>query len=273
MTITKTQPTVRAEIIRTYSKGTDFYSAQGLIKERGSAFITNKQADVILNGEQVDAFRNAFPCWVGTGAFYEAPGKEFGSSVEYKFSNGQIIVVEVPKKFHGMKDTALALEHPEYTIEKVGSIWTFKINAPDKIQVVENFPRSDGWYNVHEATGIPTGKAVSSNDPDARYLVQQDNIAWVGPLARGDVDFWVGDGRRVVYADGRPGYALGVVGALGREAAAPQNGVVINGITLSPDQIEAMQVEHSNLVKTLTEHHHSLDEVKKYGEFLRRIGQ
>jgi hypothetical protein len=104
---TKTQPTVRAEIIRTNRKGVDFCSAQGLIKERGSAFITNKQADAILNGEQLDAFGSAFPCWVGTGAFYEAPGKTFGGSVEYKFSNGQIIVVAVPKKFQGMKDAAL----------------------------------------------------------------------------------------------------------------------------------------------------------------------
>ena len=120
MTITKTQPTVRAEIVRTNSRGVDFYSAQGLIKEKGMGFITNKQADTILNGSQLEEFRSAFPCWVGTGAFYEAPGKKFGGSVEYKFSNGQIIVVEVPKKFHGMKDTALALEHPEYTIEKAG---------------------------------------------------------------------------------------------------------------------------------------------------------
>jgi hypothetical protein len=167
-----------------------------------------------------------------------------------------------------MTDTALALEHPEYTIEKEGSIWTFKINAPDKIQAIENFPRSDGWYNVHEATGIPTGKKVSSNDPNARYLWQQDNSAWVGPLARRDVSDWVGGRRRNVYAFRRPDGALGVVGVLGRGAAAPQNRVVINGITLSPGQIKELQDEHSALVENVDPRF-----VEKYGALLRRIGQ
>jgi hypothetical protein len=77
------------------------------------------------------------------------------------------------------------------------------------------------------------GNVVSSNDPEARYLWQQDNSAWVGPLARRGVDFWGGGRRRNVDASWGPDGALGVVGQLGRFAAAPNptTSLVANGFT------------------------------------------
>lgn len=244
MSTTATKPTVNATIVRTKSNGVDFYSAQYRIKERpGLRFITNKEMDAILNGGQLEEFRSALPAWVGTGAFYEAPGKEIGSTIEYKSCNNGKVVVEVPKKFQGMKDTALVLEHPEYTLEKgANGLYVFKIHQPDKIQVVENFPDWDGYHNVHERTGIPIRREVSAYNAAARYLWRQDNLPWVGPLARGDF-VWGADGCRDVYAYGWPDFALGVVGVQGHETASPQNSAVNKSINMPAETLNLLRNE------------------------------
>jgi hypothetical protein len=164
-----------------------------------------------------------------------------------------------------MLDTALALEHPDWEMEKKGGLYIFKVNSPEKIQAVENFPREDGWRYVHEGTGIPTGKEVCGDRLGSRYLRRRVNSPWVGPLARGDVDGWVADRCRDIYLDSRPVYVLGVV-AIGCEAPAPQKGAVVNGIEITQEEIDGMREEHMRLSKTVPPEH-----IRLYEEHLRKL--
>lgn len=70
-------------------------------------------------------------------------------------------------------------------------------------------PLKDGFYQVDKLTGIPNGKPSNSDDKDARYLYRLQNEDWRGLLARGGYDVFYG--RRYVFADQNPSFALGVL--------------------------------------------------------------
>lgn len=124
-----------------------------------------------------------------------------------------------------------------------------KVHDESKIQVVEGFPRRDGWC-LTEANGIPAGSQVKSSNPDARYLWQVDGGSYVGLAARGYGDFY-DDDRRGVLLGRRFSLRLGVLG-IESGAVAPaagQNGktqlqtlaekaeTALNGIAGRVDQV------------------------------------
>jgi hypothetical protein len=189
MDATKTQ--FKAEALKASAKGISFLGAQQQVAAMaaGTRFITNLEADAILNGSQFGQFKGACPFWVGTGGMYDSPGKAFGSTVELKFSKAWTLVGEVPKRFRGMRNTLLALEHPDYTIEPGPSgIFIFKIHVSDsKINVIEGIPETDGFYRTEPKAGIPVDKQVSSSDPAARWWVRRERIPWLGAFQRGGI--------------------------------------------------------------------------------------
>ena len=163
--------------------------------------------------------KEVYPAWTGTLGAYGKPGKKLEKFISYTDSETKITYTfEVPAKFVGAKDIALVTNHmvdaqgrPLFEhIEKGSNDVLVKVHDESKIQVVDSFPRSDGWY-LAESNGIPTGNQVNSSNPDARYLWQVDGGSYVGLAARG-YDGFVDDDRRVVDLYWLPSVRLGVLG-------------------------------------------------------------
>ncbi len=201
----------KAEIIRPYSNGVDFMTAQRLVGDRNTRFITDLEAGSMLRNEDLwGEYRGLFPFfWTGTGIIYEAPDREFGRSVEFKFCRWwtNSMFVEIPKLFQGLKNTALSLEHPEYTIEKVGDgLYAFKIHVTDsRINVVEGFPREDGLW-------------ARASDGTARPLARCGARGWAGPISYHVTDMDLGEYRSRSYTVQALGdcckWPLGLAGAI-----------------------------------------------------------
>jgi hypothetical protein len=119
----------------------------------------------------------AFPLiWSGTGIVYAAPGEKIGSKIQFNR-----LVFNVPKRYQGMRDIALLLEHPDFRIEEVDGVLTVKGNV---IGVTHNFPKRSGLYLTDEF-GIPRGKELFSDDsnPELRHLDRADG-EYVGAVVR-----------------------------------------------------------------------------------------
>ncbi len=339
-----------ATIVRTAANGVDFCTAQNLIRENlerqgeGFRFATNREVDAILLGAQYRSFSAVFPCWTGTGVLYEAPGKKFGSTVEYISKPNKPlsyfrehpeqcykVVVEVPKRFQGMKNTAIALEHPDWELERKGNIYIFKIDSHHRrpIRVIKNFPEVSVWKyfndedegvddefndefndedegiddedkgiddedkginDEYKGVGMPTGPNAFPGE--GRYIHREACHAWVGPVVRNDSD-GIFDARHDIIMFWSPDAHLGVLGmgswrgaaalqnssivpqnrqssveVQSQKAAAPQNGVVINGITLSPEEVKVLQDEHAVLAGTVNP-----KLIEEYGKLLRKFEQ
>src|SRR5690242_1811447 len=103
----------KIEILRTWSNRVTFPEALELAK--GQTFASNEQIDAILQDENArSANADLFPCWTGTLLVYEAPNTPFGKFVKDTYSGW---IIDIPKKFQGLKNKALVLEHPDFTLE------------------------------------------------------------------------------------------------------------------------------------------------------------
>jgi hypothetical protein len=205
------------------SNGVSFDKAFQLAKGKKDIIISNKKADKVLVETEIwKSFKEAFPIWTGTMTAYTEANKRIGSVVEYEDPNSKKIWTwEVPAGYRKEKNIILVAEHPDYDlVEEKNRII---VNTKNKIIVVENFPTRDGWYKTDENTAIPVNVPINSDSKEARYLYRLQER--VGPLVRGDDDFFSYDNERDVDADDRPSLGLGVLVAseTGCEAAAEKS--------------------------------------------------
>jgi len=116
---------------------------------------------------------------IGTGTVLvcEAPGKEFGKTVEY-----QGIVFEVPKEYQGVKNVALVLDNSTIKMEQLSD---GKILLTAKVSKSHEYPTENGWGIPDTDTGIPT--EVTDDHPDPkdcyRYLLRSRG-PYIGPIVR-----------------------------------------------------------------------------------------
>ena len=206
------------------------------IAQTGEQGITQRQAIEIANQRRVNLLSNkqlderllktgtwlsddmVYPAWTGTIVAYEAPEKKLASIIRYVDPETKITyALEVPVKATGASDVVLVVNHmvdaqgkPLITYEDKGKNNVLvKIHDPSKINIIENFPRSDSWHLTDPEFDIPTGKVVHSSNPDARYLLRTDSGAYVGLAARFCIHY--GDYRRGVYLSQPPYNSFGVL--------------------------------------------------------------
>lgn len=186
--------------------------------------------------------KEVYPAWSGLMAAYEAPNKKMERFVTYTDPNTDITyAIEANPKAIGAKNLALAVNHlvdaqsrPLIEYEDKGDKNVLVKVEPSKLKIVEAFPTKDGWYIPELEFGIPVGKEVSADNPDARYLVRVDDGSYVGLAARGYV-YILYNYRRDVYLVGLPSYRAGVLGiSTGAQAPAAEklahSGVELNGL-------------------------------------------
>ena len=232
------------------ANGVPFVEGLRMAEEKGLVIASHARLDKALNetGEW-KSISDVFACWSGTMTGYEKPGKKLGKSIVYTDpETKQRYVFSVPEDYKGAKNAILAVEHPDYTLDKDGKDLVVAVKNIENISLVENFPTSDGWYLTDEKHGIPTGDQVDPSNDDARRLWRVDDGSRVGPVAR-SFDCFVFDYRRFVYLYDRPSYGLGVA-VEAPAGSAPK-------IEAVPSQVSSVQEENGVLVKGV-----SVDEFK-----------
>lgn len=188
---------------------------------------SSKRLDKALVGSyEWISIKDVFACWSGTMTAYKEPGEKLG---DFGLFDG--LLFPINKEYRNERNAIQVVEHPDYTtkqctrdvIEWVQDVYGILLpkNLTEKnsvvvvhdlgmVDLVANFPASDGWYPVDEKHGIPI--VGSSLD---RYLLRVDSR--VGPVARVDD---VCDSGRYVVLDGGPSFSLGM--AVEAPADAPE---------------------------------------------------
>jgi len=192
------------EYLATAEEGRTMLQAIEEANKNGLTLIPNIDIDERLNGkEQIwKAEQDFYPCWTGTLIIYAAPNQEFGKEISF---GG--LRVKIPKKWQHRRNCAIVCNHPNFTIEKDGTI---KLK---KAVLIENFPAKGGWYKTDKKFGIPCGVQSNETDNEARRLWRQTDNIFVGLVARGFDDFfYVYFDRRDVGAVRPPSDRLGVLG-------------------------------------------------------------
>jgi hypothetical protein len=154
--------------------------------------------DTLKSGRLHNYERN-FECCTGTALVYEAPDAPFrdvvrlniqiGVRQDRRWWQGAVIYKKVefaiPKDYQGACNIALVLKHPGINVEEQPN-GTLLIKGPI-VKAIENFPTSDGWYEIEGSTGIPHGKELLCYTSSARYLLRSygkygKNISPVGRI-------------------------------------------------------------------------------------------
>ena len=183
----------------------DFFEALGLAKQ-GYLVIPNDIYNKILTETEdktviMQLYRNWK--WTGTLVIYEWQDKPFGEKVFCTFKDYSELVYsisfQIPEQFRGMKNCALALEHPDFEAIALGeNRYEIKSAEGANITLIENFPEENYYYAPHPETKIPQGEKVIKSDA-AMYLFRS-NPAYIGFLVR-DVNFGGLGGGLAVIAD------------------------------------------------------------------------
>src|SRR3989344_1993593 len=183
------------------SQGVPFERALVLAEGANGVIASNKRLDKALVGsDEWQRVKEVFAAWSGTMTAYKEPGQKLGKQIENVDSETDFRrVFSVPEAHKDKKSAILVAEHPDYTLEVDGRN---RVVHAAKVDLVGEFPASDGWYLTDRVHGIPTGEQVPSSNGDARYLWRI--ASRVGPVARGDYD------GHVVYLFGRPSDGYGV---------------------------------------------------------------
>ena len=216
---------------------------------------SNKTMDRVLpHAEELGLPSALFPCWTGTFIAHEKPGKKLGHWIVHHDNNGVCYAFPAGSAM-GEKDVVLVAEHCDgYTLQQDGHSW-FVLDAK-KVDVLESFPESSGWYVAEPSHGIPIGSQVASENPKARYLYRNDSM--VGPIARSLNSFFNNkDDNRKVYAYLSLLSAFGVVleetaesaarrevgkelSALGKELSIARNSPSELAVNGTKEQIDAL---------------------------------
>lgn len=190
-------------VLVTVSNGLGMGAALRRADRAGRVIASNKMLSKALVGsDEWRSIREVFACWTGTMTAYDEPDKKLGKTIEYTNSKTGIrYVFPVPEEHQGKKNIVLVAEHPDFTLETDGKT---RVVQAKEVGVVSKFPvASENWYLGDAKYDIPTGKKVSGDNEDARYLLRMEKR--VGFVAR----VW-GALRRGVLLSGRPSNRFGV---------------------------------------------------------------
>jgi hypothetical protein len=165
MTTTAKQSTTQVHVSTSSGKAISFFEA--IKRPEGRMYATNKEVDKYLQSGKGDDM-----VYTGTLLVYKEHGYALGEQIR-----DNNLIFEVPKQYQWMKNCALVLEHPNFTIK--GRLLKGEVS-----KVIRSFPAFEGWYLVDGDTGIPRGREVSMYEDSARWLKflrveQTDNIAAV----------------------------------------------------------------------------------------------
>jgi hypothetical protein len=127
----------------------------------------------------------------------------FGKTIEF-----QGYTLEIPKRVQGKKNVCIVADKKNIVIKN-------KVITLKKFDVLP-YPKQDGWYLPERKYGLPVGKEVKIENPQARHLWRRDNEAYLGFVVRG-YDWFVSYGRRVVVCGYVANYRCGVVEKEGKE--------------------------------------------------------
>jgi hypothetical protein len=117
--------------------------------------------------------------WTGTGIIYPAPDRAFSDFIIVR--DGRM-GYEVPFRYQGMRNAGLILETDlDVEIKAGGGYFLLKGTVTS---VTENLPKTDDWY-LTDFRGIPCGKKVSKNNPEAREWVHDERHGFAGLIVRG----------------------------------------------------------------------------------------
>ncbi|NYZ74324.1 hypothetical protein H0O00_04220 [Candidatus Micrarchaeota archaeon] len=142
---------------------------------------SNKRLIEAFSGDDWRTVVHGVPCHTGTLAAYTSPGQKLGQSIEYADpETGYRYLFRVPEAYQKEKDAILVAEPPDYALEIDGE--TVIVHAA-KVDIVTDFPFkfSLAYYKAEPVHGIPSGKAISMEDPDSSYLGRTDSF--VGPVS------------------------------------------------------------------------------------------
>lgn len=148
----------------------------------------------------------AFPCWSGTMAAYDSPGKKLGKQIEYTDpETGICYTFPVPEKYQGRKNVILVSEHPNFTIVRDGGE---RIIQASEVDALKQFPSSNGWYVPNSHYEIPLGGESDKNQSYSRFLWRADRR--VGLIVRDVKEIENFNFRRAVYMNCPPSTMRGV---------------------------------------------------------------
>lgn len=167
--------------LKIYRRGVPFKRALGLVEEARGVMVSNKRLEAVLErgfeSSKWEEVSKAFPCRTGTLTAHTVPDIAFSETVEYVDSEtSERWIFPVPKKYQGIKNGILVVEHPNYTVRRNGGIlvvWPER----DAVGLVENFPEKNGWYMTDPEYGIPVGRQCSDSSfcrKGARYLYREE---------------------------------------------------------------------------------------------------
>ena len=173
--------------------------------EAGLAIASNKSLSLAMLGSEE---QRALPCWTGTMAAYEKPGRKVGRMIEYRDTGTGIrYVFPVPEEHQGKKNIILIAEHPNFRILKEKKE---RIVQASEVGVVERFPASrEGWHLGDPKYDLPQGNIADCRMQEARYFWRIE--IRVGLVARDDGNGRGGVERRGINLGNRPSLGLGVL--------------------------------------------------------------
>lgn len=174
-------------------------------KENGTGLkvVSHKVAGVALTVGDTWMSLPLFP--VDTSIAYEKPGTRLDKEIVFSAENEPRVVLATGK-FKGERDVALvSLGLTSADFVKDGN--SIVLAIPDnRLILVPNLPGSDGWYMLHEQTGVPHGGRVGASQ-NTGYLRRLNDSSYLGLLVR----FGYFNGRQFIYAYCRPSSRFGVV--------------------------------------------------------------
>lgn len=174
-------------------------------EKAGVAIASNMMLTQALKTNKLATLMDALPCNSGTMTAYEEPGRKLRKLVELTDPDtDNRWVFFVPYHLMGAIDAVLVVEHPNYTLEIDGKNRVVHPKDESLVDLVPNFPSSDGWYEGDPKHGIPQGMEVDSVNQDAFLLRRTDSR--IGLLVRGVNYHW-----GVVSAQSPSSYGFGML--------------------------------------------------------------
>ncbi|MBI4399815.1 hypothetical protein HY570_03620 [Candidatus Micrarchaeota archaeon] len=164
-----------------------------------------------------------YPAWSGTLFVNVQPDVSFRDATKDGYivyedpRTGITYRLKVPEYYLAAINCILLVEHgfntdgkPTFEIHKdISKERVIHIPDDNNLNLVENYPRENGWYSTDGKFGIPTGQEIVFTSPDARYLWRADKTISLAARDWGNV-FYVR--RRGVGLDCEPSRHFGVLG-------------------------------------------------------------
>ena len=178
---------------------------EGIMKANGRKIASNAQITWSLFSRNHILIADALPCWTGTWAAYEEPGRAFQRTVEYQ-EGPKTWVFIVPDEFIGEKNSVIVCDHPHFHFEVDGNK---RIVHPSKAAIVNNFPAENGIYKSDPVHDIPVAEKMDFKPDEARYLARIGRR--VGPVKRAPGYDGNSFGlRKNICLDAKPSEPLGI---------------------------------------------------------------